>query len=169
MLRYANVLSESLVDGVGLRVAVFLQGCPRRCEGCHNQALLDPAGGTAIGAADMAELLLSQVTPLHDGITFSGGDPLLQQEKLISVIQRIRACRPEMNIWVYTGYMYEEVAHLPLLQWVDVLVDGPFELEKRDLRLPFRGSSNQRIVDVPASRRSGKVQLLGGKLRQTAC
>lgn len=168
-MRYANVLDESLIDGVGLRVVVFLQGCPRRCDGCHNQGLLDPAGGMEIAPVDLAKLLVGKLTPLHDGITFSGGDPLLQHEQLVSVVQYIRALRPEINIWVYTGYVYEEVAHLPLLQEIDVLVDGPFELRQRDLQLPFRGSRNQRIIDMAATRETEQVRLLAGKERQTAC
>lgn len=168
MVRYANILTESLVDGVGLRVVAFLQGCPRRCEGCHNQALLDPTGGTAIEVRKFAELLLAQLTPLHDGITFSGGDPLLQHDALLEAVRIIREQRPDINFWLYTGYVYEEVAHLPLLGQLDIVVDGPFLLEQRDLTLPFRGSRNQRIIDVRATLQTGQVKLYRGGCLQAA-
>ena len=151
MIKYANMISSSIVDGPGIRVTVFLQGCPRYCEGCQNPKLLPIDDGFVIDEKELAELILSKVTPLHKGITFSGGDPLMQPESLLKVIMIICQRNPKLNIWVYTGFLFEEIKHLPVMSLIDVLVDGPFELSKRDLTLKFRGSSNQRIIDVQRS------------------
>lgn len=155
MIRCADILDESIVDGEGIRLAVFLQGCPRRCEGCHNPALLPVDGGTEWEEGCLVQEILKRLTPLHKGITFSGGDPLLQAEALEIVLAELRMRRSEMDIWLYTGYVYEEISHLPALRWVDVLVDGPFVQSERDLTLPYRGSRNQQILDVRKSREAG--------------
>lgn len=160
MIHYREILAESLVDGVGLRVTVFLQGCPRHCEGCHNPELIPLSGGTAVAESDFVDRILTLVTPIHQGVTFSGGDPLAQPEALFDVIRLIKQRQPKLNIWVYTGYNYEEVQHWPVLSLIDVLVDGPFVMAEKDLDLPFRGSRNQRIIDMNQTRRTGHVALL---------
>lgn len=151
MIRYRDIINESVVDGLGIREVVFLQGCPRRCEGCHNQDLLSFEGGIEISEIELAELILSKLTPLHQGITFSGGDPLAQSDALLKVMFLVKRRRPDIDIWVYTGFSFEEIRHLPVMSFIDVLVDGPFILKQKDLRLAFRGSGNQRIIDVPKS------------------
>lgn len=157
MIKYADIVDESVVDGLGIRVAAFLQGCPRRCQGCHNQQLLSSEGGIQIGEKEFAELLLNKITPLHRGVTFSGGDPLMQEEALLKVIFLLKRRNPRLDIWVYSGFEFEEVKHLPVMSVIDVLVDGPFVLEQKDLSLPFRGSANQRIINVPSSLAAGRV------------
>jgi anaerobic ribonucleoside-triphosphate reductase activating protein len=157
MIRYGDILRESIVDGIGLRVVVFLQGCPRHCRGCHNPSLLSADGGNEVTEEELARLILSKVTPLHRGITFSGGDPLLQADSLYKVIKIIREKTPKLNIWVYTGYVYEEIRQLPVLDIIDILVDGPFVEEEKDLRLVWRGSGNQRVINVPLTRKTGHV------------
>jgi len=157
MIRYRDVIPDSIVDGPGLRVVAFLQGCPRRCEGCHNPSLLPTEGGTEVTERELAKMLLKKVTAKHTGITFSGGDPLMQPEALYNVISYIRNRKPDLSIWVYTGYLYEEVKDLPVLELIDVLVDGPFILNQKDISLVFKGSRNQRIIDVPKSLAAGKV------------
>ena len=160
MIHYREILAESLVDGIGLRVTAFLQGCPRHCSGCHNPLLLPLSGGTGISVPEFANKILELVTPLHQGITFSGGDHLAQSEALFDVITLIKERQPELNIWVYTGYIYEVVQHWPIISIIDVLVDGPFVLAEKDLDLPFRGSGNQRIIDIKQTRRDGRVTTL---------
>jgi anaerobic ribonucleoside-triphosphate reductase activating protein len=160
MIHYREILAESLVDGVGLRVTAFLQGCPRHCAGCHNPLLLPQTGGSEVTDQEFVDKILTLVTPLHQGITFSGGDPLAQQEALFHVIQLIKQGQPALNIWVYTGYIYEEVQDWPVLDLIDVLVDGPFVLTEKDLDLPFRGSRNQRIIDVKQTRQTGHITIL---------
>lgn len=160
MIRYKDILPESLVDGVGLRVTAFLQGCPRHCEGCHNPLLIPMEGGHEVTETIFADKILALVTPLHRGITFSGGDPLAQPEALFKILELIKRRQPRLNIWVYTGYTYEEVQHLPVLSLIDVLVDGPFVMAEKDLDLAFRGSANQRIIDMEQTRRNGRVTVL---------
>lgn len=151
MIKYANIINDSIVDGPGIRVVAFLQGCLSNCEGCHNVELQDCDAGIEIGEKELAELILSKVTPLHKGITFSGGEPLLQPESLLKVIMIIREKNPKLDIWVYTGWYFENVSYLPLMPLIDVLVDSPFRLDEKDLTLKFKGSSNQRIIDVMRS------------------
>lgn len=155
MIRYSDIVNESVVDGSGVRVVAFLQGCPRACEGCHNPALQPAEGGREETEESFADMLLGRLTPLHQGLTFSGGDPLMQAEALQRVLSIIRERRPELDIWVYTGYCFEQVREMPLMRLIDVLVDGPFILAQRDLKLAFRGSTNQRIIDVQQSLSQG--------------
>ncbi|NPV91458.1 MAG: anaerobic ribonucleoside-triphosphate reductase activating protein [Firmicutes bacterium] len=161
MIKYAEVLYESIVDGTGIRVVAFLQGCPRACEGCHNPELQPAEGGREMDEERFAEQLLKHVSPLHQGITFSGGDPLMQGEALLSVLKIIKGKRPDLSIWVYTGYRFDQVRDMPVMRYIDVLVDGPFILQQRDLTLAFRGSANQRLIDVPFSLREGRVIEIG--------
>lgn len=157
MIRFSDVIGESMVDGKGIRVVAFFQGCPRACEGCHNPSLQPAEGGREMEEENFARILLNRVTPLHQGITFSGGEPFLQEKALFKVLKHLKKENPQLDIWVYTGFTYEEVKEMPSLKLIDVLVDGPFMIEKRDLNLAFRGSSNQRIIDVPVSLREGKA------------
>ena len=160
MLKIADILGESVVDGKGLRTVVFFQGCPRHCEGCHNVKLLPFEGGKSYTPEMLAEEIFAKMTPIHKGITFSGGDPLAQAEELLQVIKILRREKPNLNIWTYTGYLFEEVQSYPVLKEIDVLVDGPFILSQRDIGLPFRGSANQRIIDLPKTFATGAIQEL---------
>lgn len=157
MIRYKDILTDSIVDGSGIRVVTFLQGCPRKCEGCHNPSLLPLDGGTEATERALAKIILKKLTPKHAGITFSGGDPLMQSEALYKVISYLRNKRPELNIWVYTGYLYEDVKYLPVMELIDVLLDGPFILKEKSISLIFKGSRNQRIIDVPNSLLTGNI------------
>ncbi len=155
MLRVAGILPESVCDGLGIRVVVFMQGCPRHCEGCHNEKLIPLEGGEEYTPEGLAVAIAKIVTPLHKGITLSGGDPFIQDEELAAMVQILREQLPQINIWAYTGYVYDEVQQSPLLQQIDVLVDGPFVLAQRDISIAFRGSPNQRIIDMVATRANG--------------
>lgn len=157
MIRYHDIVNESVVDGTGIRLTAFLQGCPRHCEGCHNPELLPMEGGIVVTEKEFADLLLSKLSPLHRGITFSGGDPLAQPEALFKVITLLKKKKTSLDIWVYTGYIFEKVKDWPVLKVIDVLVDGPFLLKERNLGLPFRGSNNQRIIDVAKTLQTGKI------------
>jgi len=157
VIKYADIIRDSVVDGTGIRVVAFLQGCPRACEGCHNPALQPLEGGREAREEDFAERLLQELTPLHKGITFSCGEPLIQPEALLKVITILKERKPHLDIWVYTGFTFEQVKDLSVMKLIDVLVDGPFVLSARDLTLPFRGSANQRIIDVPRSLEKGEI------------
>ncbi|MGB9793367.1 MAG: anaerobic ribonucleoside-triphosphate reductase activating protein [Thermacetogeniaceae bacterium] len=156
-----GMLQESVVDGPGLRDVVFVQGCPHRCPGCQNPGSWDFEGGSLVDVADIISLIPS--SPLISGVTFSGGEPLCQAKALTEIAKHVKGLG--LNLWVYTGYMWEELMTLPdpavrkLLSYTDVLVDGRYVREERDISLPFRGSRNQRLIDVQASLRGGRVVL----------
>ena len=156
-IRVAGLVNESIVDGPGFRFAIFTQGCPHACPGCHNPQTHDFAGGQEM---DTEEIITRfRADPLLDGITLTGGDPFCQPAACAALARAARASG--LNVWAYTGYLYEETLGDPamreLLEEVDVLIDGPFVLAERTLSLRFRGSKNQRAIDVPASLQSGRV------------
>ncbi|MDY5219309.1 MAG: anaerobic ribonucleoside-triphosphate reductase activating protein [Aristaeellaceae bacterium] len=151
-LRIAGTVNDSIVDGPGLRYAVFTQGCPHDCPGCHNPQTHDFSGGKDIDTSE----ILAQIrkNPLLDGLTLTGGEPFCQCTACIALAQGAHA--HGLNVWCYSGYTFEELINGKaewrlLLQNIDMLVDGPFLLEKRSLDCRFRGSSNQRLIDVPKS------------------
>jgi anaerobic ribonucleoside-triphosphate reductase activating protein len=160
MIRYAQILNDSVVDGPGVRLVVFLQGCLWNCKGCHNPHLFPLNEGIGISEVQLAKNILKSLNPMHSGITFSGGDPVLQSESLLKVTDYIRSRKPDINIWLYTGFLFEDIKELPLLKNIDVIVDGPFEIEKKDISLSFKGSSNQRVIKVKETFENDKVTLL---------
>lgn len=159
-IRLAGVVRESIVDGPGLRFTVFCQGCPHGCEGCHNPATHDFEGGYD---CEISKIIAAvDENPLLDGVTFSGGEPMCQPEAFTVLAEELK--KRNLNIMVYTGYTYEELLRLAetrpavgkLLELTDYLVDGRFILAQRDLTLPFRGSTNQRILDMKQTFAAGK-------------
>ena len=160
-MRIANTMSDSIVDGPGLRFTVFTQGCPHNCPGCHNPDTHDPAGGREVSVAELAEQLGKNT--ITDGLTLSGGEPFCQGAECAALARIAR--EKGLNVWVYTGYTYERLLEgglpgaLELLELTDVLVDGSFLLEEKSYEALFRGSSNQRLIDVKQSRQAGKVVL----------
>jgi anaerobic ribonucleoside-triphosphate reductase activating protein len=162
-IRVAGVADESSVDGPGLRFVLFVQGCPHRCPGCHNPQTHAFQGGTLM---DVEEVLArTRLNPLLDGLTLSGGEPFEQAEALAPLAEKAR--EEGRSVVTYTGYRYEELLEPPcrqgwlrLLEATDILVDGRFEAELRTEVLPFRGSSNQKLIDVPRSLREGAVRCL---------
>jgi anaerobic ribonucleoside-triphosphate reductase activating protein len=152
-IRISGALPESVVDGPGLRAVVFFQGCPHHCPGCHNPETWDFQGGTGLSVAEVWALL--NYNPLLSGITLSGGEPLAQPEAALALARKTKEARG--NVMIYTGYTWEELRLLTvpvlveLLDLTDLLVDGPFILAEKADHLPFRGSYNQRIIDVKVS------------------
>lgn len=146
-IRLAGIVKESIVDGVGVRFVVFTQGCSRNCEGCHNPETHDFNGGKEYEIAEIVEMM--KESPLISGLTISGGEPFSQQEACTELAKE--AHKLGLNVWCYTGYEFYEVIGSPLLREVDVLVDGEFTLSRKSLRHRFRGSSNQRVIDVKES------------------
>jgi anaerobic ribonucleoside-triphosphate reductase activating protein len=155
--RVSGVINESVVDGPGLRIAVFLQGCPHHCPGCHNPGTHDPNGGRDMRIDEIAAMM--DADPLLSGVTLSGGEPFEQTAACARIAAEANA--RGMNVWCYTGYTWEQIMEdvhkRKLLPWLDVLVDGRFVQELRTLELPWRGSSNQRIIDVQASLTAGRI------------
>ena len=162
-IRIAGVVRESIVDGPGLRFTVFCQGCPHHCEGCHNMATHDFSGGYDCEISRILEAI--DENPLLDGVTFSGGEPMCQPEAFYNLAVQVK--ERGLNIVTYTGFTYEELITMgesnigvkKLMDLTDILVDGRFVLEERDLTLPFRGSTNQRLIDMNLTRELGKLTL----------
>ena len=160
-LRVSGCVSDSIVDGPGMRYVVFVQGCPHHCPGCHNPQTHDPEGGSWADTEDI--LAAAAENPLLDGITLSGGDPFLQPVPCLALAEG--AHKIGLNVWTYTGYTWEalleenDAEKLALLKETDVLVDGPFLLAERSLELRFCGSRNQRLIDVKKSLAEDKVVL----------
>lgn len=162
-IRIAGVVRESIVDGPGLRFTVFCQGCPHHCEGCHNMATHDFSGGYDCEISRILEAI--DENPLLDGVTFSGGEPMCQPEAFYNLAVQVK--ERGLNIVTYTGFTYEELITMgesnigvkKLMGLTDILVDGRFVLEERDLTLPFRGSANQRLIDMNLTRELGKLTL----------
>lgn len=159
-LRIAGYTKESVVDGPGIRFVVYAQGCPHRCEGCHNPETWDSMGGKEI--SEDALLALIRETGLLRGVTFSGGEPFSQAAAFASLADRIKLLG--LDIITYTGYTFEEILEMSksdqnikqLLERSNFLVDGRYLASERDLSLPFRGSRNQRFLDVGASLAAGR-------------
>ena len=149
-IRLSGVVRNSIVNGPGVRIVYFAQGCPHHCPGCHNPETHAPLGGTLYSIRTLADLVISD--PLLDGITLSGGEPFEQPEAMSELVTRIRTARAELNVWAWSGYMMERLMEDPrrraLAELCDVIVDGPFVRERRTLDLPWRGSDNQRVIEV---------------------
>lgn len=157
MLSILDILEDTTADGPGFRTSIYAAGCPNACPGCHNPESWDIRHGRRMTTDEILQKVLDD--PFAD-VTFSGGDPMFQPEGFAELSQAIKE-NSDKNIWCYTGYTFEQLLnstrHTRLLQYIDVLVDGRFQQELRDESLYFRGSSNQRLIDVPASLKNGKV------------
>ena len=152
-IRVAGFEPESIVDGTGVRFVIFTQGCPHHCQGCHNPQSHDFNGGTEYDTSDIIKMIAKN--PLIQGITLSGGEPFCQQGACLELARE--AHRMDLNVWCYTGYRYEELVGEPLLGEIDILVDGEFIESQKSLSLNFRGSTNQRVIDVPLSLKENEV------------
>ena len=158
-IRISGIVEESIVDGPGLRYVLFTQGCPHRCEGCHNPSTHPFEGGRLVSPdwvfADVRK------NPIVRGVTFSGGEPFSQSSKLAPLAGRLREAG--YNLASYTGYLFEDLLadarHADFLRQLEIVIDGPFILAEKSLMLKFRGSRNQRIIDVPSSLAEGRAVL----------
>jgi len=164
MIRISHFQSRSFVDGPGERAVLFMQGCPIECPGCQNRHLWTPFGGRLESEIDVADTLVN-LAQEHGNITISGGDPFAQPMALLCLVQRLREYPQVKHIIVYTGYVFENLVKAidsttAALDYIDVLVDGPFIREMDDPLITYRGSRNQRPIDVPASLKFGRAVLL---------
>lgn len=160
----APITTGSIVDGPGLRAVIWTQGCPHHCKGCHNPQTHSFEGGSEVEVRDI--ILKISGLKLHKGITISGGEPLEQAAACGEIAKHVKAMG--MDVWIYTGYIFEDIIKKcevarpewkQLLNYCDVMVDGPFIEQKKNLLLKFRGSENQRLIDVRKSLEEGKVVL----------
>lgn len=162
-IRLAGIVRESIVDGPGFRFAVFCQGCPHNCPDCHNPQTHDFSKGTDVPISRL--LWEIEKNPLLAGVTFTGGEPFCQAEAFCALAERIE--KTGLNIVTFSGYTYEqllekakkETAVGELLAHTNLLIDGPFIKEEKDLTLAFRGSRNQRLIDLDATRAKGELTL----------
>lgn len=161
-MKIFGLVQDSIVDGPGFRFACFVQGCPHHCPGCHNPDSHDPDGGREMAVEEVAAELLGN--PMTDGLTLSGGEPFAQAADCLRLAKIAHS--HGLNVWSYTGWTFEHlrdvgtVEQKALLEELDVLIDGPFLLEQRTLALPWRGSRNQRVIDVPASLAAGEAVVI---------
>ena len=150
-----------MLNGDGLRTVLWVAGCDHRCQGCHNPITWDADGGLVFDEAAEEELF-EKLRPEHiSGITFSGGDPLHPNNRgeVTRLCKRFHEEYPQKDVWLYTGYTYEEIAGLEIVGLVDVLVDGRFIEEQHDEKLHWKGSANQRVIDVKETLKIGKIVL----------
>lgn len=160
-LRISGVMQESIVDGPGLRFVIFTQGCPHHCDGCHNPQTHDFDKGKLTGTDELYERYFKN--PILQGVTLSGGEPFIQPAPLAELCERFKSSG--VNIIIYSGFTYEELLKLSesdedvlrVLSACDTLVDGRFDISRKSLALKFRGSTNQRVIDLPASLKSGSA------------
>lgn len=160
-MNYALMNKTDVANGPGVRVSIFVSGCRHHCPGCFNQKAWDFNYGVEFSKTTLDEILEALDHDYISGLTILGGEPF-EPENLPSVralCQTVKEKYPEKSIWIYTGFLYEDVADERAMRYIDVLVDGPFVQTQKDLTLRFRGSKNQRIIDVKKTRESGTVQL----------
>ena len=161
MISVLNIIEDTMVDGPGFRTSIYCAGCQHQCPGCHNPQSWDFSGGQTMTTDDIMRIV--EADPYARGVTFSGGDPMYQPEGFAELARAIHE-RTQKDIWCYTGFTFEQLLGNPrqraLLEQIDVLVDGPFVKALRNDELIFRGSSNQRIIDVPRSLEEGRAVLL---------
>lgn len=144
---FDNSVIESVVDGDGVRLVIFFNGCPHHCLGCHNPLSWDLEKGQRVEVSELADYIVKRYSEgIYSGITLSGGDPIFQDKPMLELIKILREKIPSLNIWCYTGYKYEHICKIELLKHLDVLVDGPFIIDRKLPKKKFRGSNNQRIL-----------------------
>ena len=170
-MNYAEIKNCDIANGPGVRVSLFVSGCTHRCKGCFNEIAWDFQYGEPF-TQQTVDRLLDMLAPSHiKGITILGGEPFEpeNQPAIVDFLRQMKAKYPEKSVWAFSGYLFDkdilagrlgpwEITR-EYINYLDVLVDGPFVQEKKDLSLRFRGSSNQRIIDVPASLEKGEIVL----------
>ncbi len=160
-MRYHNITKDDMLNGDGLRVVLWVSGCTHCCKECHNPITWDPNSGILFDEAAKMEIFAELEKDYISGVTFSGGDPLHINNtfEITELAKEMKEKYPGKTIWLYTGFVWEEIQHLDIVKYIDILVDGEFELEKFDANLHWRGSANQRVIDVPETIRASKIVL----------
>lgn len=165
-MNYGRIIKHDIANGIGVRVSLFVSGCTNRCKGCFQPETWDFSYGEPFTSQTQSELIEALSPPYISGLTILGGDPFepSNQKGLIELLREVRRKFPEKTVWMYTGYTYENLPQTDITQEIlsltDVLVDGKFEEDKKDLSLRFRGSSNQRVIDLNKTRKREIVTLV---------
>lgn len=164
-MRYHNITKDDMLNGEGLRVVLWVAGCTHACPQCHNPFTWDINGGIPFDPSAFHELCQELDKEYISGLTLSGGDPLHPQNRkeIQDLAAEIRRRYPNKTIWLYTGFLWDEICSLPVISLVDVVVDGEFKIDLLDNSLHWKGSSNQRVIDAKASLAAGKVVLYQDK------
>ena len=164
-MQYHNITKDDMLNGDGLRVVLWVAGCGHACPGCHNPITWDENGGLPFDEAAKEEIFTELAKDYVSGVTFSGGDPLYpaNREQVGALAREVHARFPEKTIWLYTGFLWEDIKDLPFLKYVDVLVDGPFVEAEKDVTLHWKGSANQRVIDVKKTLAQGSAVLYESK------
>jgi len=160
-MRYHNITKDDMLNGDGLRVVLWVAGCSHYCKECQNPSTWDPDGGLAFDESAKQEIFDQLDKPYISGITFSGGDPLhcANRTDVKTLMAEIKMKYPDKTIWLYTGDSWEKICNYPMMKYVDVLVDGEFQVDKKDVTLLWKGSSNQRVIDVQATLASEDITI----------
>ena len=160
-MNYGRLNKNDIANGTGVRVSLFVSGCRNRCKGCFNPETWDFNYGEPFTLKTFFEIEDALDQKHIDGLTILGGDPFEPEniETVTAICRAVKTYCPGKTIWIYTGYLFEDFKDNEIMRYIDVLVDGPFIESKKDISLQFRGSSNQRIIDVPESLKSGEVKL----------
>ncbi|HIV33793.1 MAG TPA: anaerobic ribonucleoside-triphosphate reductase activating protein [Candidatus Blautia intestinigallinarum] len=160
-MRYHNITKDDMLNGDGLRVVLWVAGCSHGCPECQNPITWDPRGGLEFTEVEKNEIFQELEKSYISGITFSGGDPLhpANVDEVTALAREIRCRYPDKTIWLYTGYTWDEIESWEIVKYLDVVIDGKFVSALQDVTLPWRGSSNQKVIDVPSTLRAGKIVL----------
>ncbi len=160
-MRYHNITKDDMLNGDGLRAVLWTAGCPHKCPGCHNPVTWDENGGLEFDVKTKEELFSILEKPYISGLTLSGGDPLLpsNRDELTELVKEVKLKFPQKTIWLYTGYLWKEIKELEIVNYLDVVVDGRFLENLKNTQLKWRGSSNQRVIDVKKTLSTGSVVL----------
>jgi len=158
-MNYIKISRYDIANGKGIRTVLWVSGCNHMCKNCHNKMTWDSKAGKPI-TQEVIDILREDLSkPYIDGITFSGGDPLFPDNRsdTTRIIKSLKEEFPNKSIWLYTGYTYEDIQDLEVIKYIDVLVDGEYQEENRNISLPFCGSDNQRVIDVKRTLSENKI------------
>lgn len=152
-MKYAKIEKNSVANGPGIRVVLWCQGCSIHCPGCHNESTWDFSKGNDVMLDDITDMFLELNKPYVQGLTLSGGNPLetYNIDTCTEIAKQYKDRFPHKDLWLYTGLLWEDIQHLDIFKYVDVVVDGPYVEKLRDINLPYCGSKNQRVIDVKKS------------------
>ena len=160
---YHNITHDDMLNGDGLRVVLWVAGCEHHCKGCQNPITWNPNGGISFDENAKKEIFAELNKSYISGFTFSGGDPLHKNnvDEVTALAKEIKEKYPQKTIWLYTGYIWNNIKDLEIIQYLDVLVDGKFEIEKSDINFQWAGSTNQNVIDVKKTAIENRIVLYG--------
>lgn len=162
-MKYHNISTDDLLNGDGIRVVLWVSGCSHNCKSCQNPITHDENLGLCFDESAKKEIFNELNKDYISGLTLSGGDPLYinNRNDILKLVKEVKALYKDKTIWLYTGYLYEQIKDLEILNYIDVICDGPFIEALKDVNTPWVGSTNQRVIDLNKTRKENKIILLG--------